>query len=31
VIDTGTAHVFIGKDDFWMFDGARPIARSARR
>jgi len=24
VIDTGTAHVFIGKDDFWLFDGARP-------
>jgi hypothetical protein len=25
VIDIGTAHVFIGKDDFWIFDGARPI------
>lgn len=25
VIDTGTAHLFIGKDDFWIFDGSRPI------
>lgn len=24
VIDTGTAHLFIGRDDFWIFDGARP-------
>lgn len=24
VIDIGTAHVFIGPDDFWLFDGARP-------
>lgn len=24
VIDTGTAHVFIGRDDFWLFDGSRP-------
>lgn len=24
VIDTGTSHVFIGKDDFWLFDGTRP-------
>lgn len=24
VIDTGTAHVFIGRDDFWIFDGSRP-------
>ncbi len=25
IIDTGTAHVFIGRDDFWVFDGARPM------
>lgn len=24
VIDTGTAHVFIGREDFWIFDGTRP-------
>jgi hypothetical protein len=24
VIDTGTAHLFIGRDDFWMFDGTVP-------
>lgn len=24
VIDTGTAHLFIGRDDFWLFDGSRP-------
>lgn len=24
VIDTGTAHVFIGRDDFWLFDGTVP-------
>jgi hypothetical protein len=24
VIDTGTAHVFIGRDDFWIFDGSKP-------
>jgi hypothetical protein len=24
VIDVGTAHVFIGRDDFWIFDGSRP-------
>lgn len=24
VIDTGTAHLFIGRDDFWIFDGSRP-------
>lgn len=25
VIDIGTAHVFIGRDNFWLFDGARPV------
>lgn len=24
VIDTGTAHLFIGRDDFWLFDGTVP-------
>lgn len=24
VIDTGTSHLFIGRDDFWIFDGTRP-------
>jgi hypothetical protein len=24
VIDTGTAHLFIGKDDFWIYDGSIP-------
>jgi hypothetical protein len=24
VVDTGTAHLFIGRDDFWLFDGSRP-------
>lgn len=24
IIDTGTAHLFIGRDDFWVFDGSRP-------
>lgn len=24
VIDNGTAHLFIGRDDFWLFDGSRP-------
>lgn len=26
VINTGTAHVFIGPDDFYIFDGSRPQA-----
>jgi hypothetical protein len=32
VIDTGTAHVFIGRDDFWIFDGSapRPIGAAVR-
>lgn len=25
VIDTGVSHLFIGLDDFWMFDGATPV------
>lgn len=25
VIDIGTAHFFLGKDDFYMFDGSRPM------
>jgi len=25
VIDVGTAHLFIGRDNFWLFDGARPV------
>lgn len=24
VIDTGVSHLFIGRDDFWLFDGSRP-------
>lgn len=24
VVDTGTAHLFISRDDFWIFDGSRP-------
>jgi hypothetical protein len=24
VVDTGTAHLFISRDDFWLFDGSRP-------
>lgn len=24
VIDVGGAHLFIGRDDFWLFDGSRP-------
>ena len=24
VLDTGTAHLFIGRDDFWLFDGTVP-------
>ena len=26
VITTGTAHYFVGPDDFYMFDGSRPVA-----
>lgn len=29
VIDTGTTHVFLGRDDFWQFDGSRPVAIGA--
>lgn len=25
VVDVGTAHYFIGVNDFWMFDGSRPV------
>lgn len=25
VIDIDTAHVFIGADDFWIYDGSRPV------
>lgn len=25
VVSIDTAHVFIGNDDFWMFDGSRPV------
>lgn len=26
VVDIGTAHVFLGVDDFYMFDGTRPVS-----
>jgi hypothetical protein len=26
VVDIGTAHIFVGRDNFWMFDGARPVS-----
>lgn len=29
VVSIDTAHVFIGADDFWMYDGARPISIGA--
>jgi hypothetical protein len=29
VIDTGTTHLFIGRDDFWLFDGSQPKAIGA--
>jgi len=29
VVNIGTAHVFIGNDDFWMFDGTRPVSIGA--
>jgi hypothetical protein len=25
VVNTGTAHIFFGADNFWMFDGSRPV------
>jgi hypothetical protein len=25
VVDLGTSHIFVGRDNIWMFDGARPI------
>lgn len=25
VVSIGTAHVFIGADDFWLYDGSRPV------
>lgn len=32
VVDTGTAHLFISRDDFWIFDGStpRPIGAPVR-
>ncbi len=29
VVSIDTAHVFIGADDFWMFDGSRPVSIGA--
>lgn len=26
IADIGTAHLFVGGDDFWMFDGSRPVS-----
>ena len=26
VLDIGTAHIFIGKEDFYLFDGSRPVS-----
>lgn len=26
VVDIGAAHVFLGYDNFWMYDGSRPVA-----
>jgi len=26
VVNIGTEHIFIGSDDFWVFDGSRPVA-----
>lgn len=26
VLDIGTAHLFIGQDDIWSFDGSRPVS-----
>ncbi|TAL42096.1 MAG: hypothetical protein EPN91_09225, partial [Salinibacterium sp.] len=25
VVDLGTVHIFVGRDNIWMFDGARPV------
>ena len=29
IVDVGYAHYFIGADDFWMFDGTRPVSLNA--
>lgn len=29
VVDIDTAHVFIGLDDFWIYDGSRPVSIGA--
>lgn len=29
VVDIDTAHVFIGADDFWIYDGSRPVSIGA--
>lgn len=29
IVDIGTSHLFIGRDDFWIFDGTRPVSIGA--
>lgn len=29
VLDIGTAHLFVGNDDIWLFDGSRPVSIGA--
>ena len=29
VVNLGSAHIFVGKDDIWYFDGSRPVSLNA--